>query len=190
MSDLNKVDQKLKEGADWRGTIRVSIADDEYELTVRQLRDPEFSEVMRKIDRDELQQLRSELPSDAMETMRELRQKDELTDEESEELAAAQREMNEAEVDIFEIISPSTFEGIRLCAKYCVEPDKDDMVQALEERAHEIEREYNIKVQVPEDTKVALQDDIDEMIDNATRMASFTIGIQALVETIGESEGN
>lgn len=190
MSDLSKVDAKLQEGADWRGTIRVNIEDEEYELTVRQLRDPEFREVMSKIDRNELQALREELPGDAMETMRELRQKDELDEDEEERLDEAQEKLNEAEVDIFEILSDSTFEGIRQCAKYAVEPDEEDIREAFMDRAHEIEREYGVKVQEPEDVMPALQDDIEDMIDKATNMASFTIGIQCLVETVGEDEGN
>jgi hypothetical protein len=190
MSDLSKVDAKLQEGADWRGTIRVNLDDEEYELTVRQLRDPEFREVMSKIDRDELQELRERLPSDAMETMRELRQKDELTEEEEDRLEDAQGELNDAEVDIFEILSDETFAGIRQTAKYAVEPDEEDIREAFMERAHEIESEYGVKVSEPEDVMPALQDDIEAMVDKATNMASFTIGIQCLVETVGESEGN
>lgn len=190
MSDLSVVDAKIQEGADWRGTIRVSVQEEENELTVRQLRDPEFKEVMSMIDRDELQALRDELPQDAMETMRELRQKEELSEEEKDELNEAQEELNDSEADIFEILSDDTFEGIRQCGKYAIEPDEEDMREAFTDRAHEIEREYGIKVKTPEDVEEALQDDIVEMIDNATNMVSFAIGIQALVETVGEDEGN
>lgn len=190
MSDLSKLDAKIQKGADWRGTVRVSLGDEEYELTIRQLKDPEFREVMSMIDRDELQELRDSLPSDAMETLKELRQKDELDEEEEDRLEEAQAEMEDAEVDIFEILSEDTFEGIRLCAKYAVEPDQEDIREAFMDRAHEIESEYGVKVTEPEDVMPALQDDIEAMIDNATNMASFTIGIQCLVETVGENEGN
>lgn len=190
MSDLSQVDSKIQEGADWRGTIRVTIEDEEYELTVRQLVDPEFREVMSMVDRDELQSLRDELPSEAMETLRKLRQKDELTDDEEDRLEDAQDAMREAEVDIFDILSESTFDGIRQCAKYAVEPDEEDIREAFKHRAHEIERAYGVKVEQPQDVLPALQDDIDTMIDNATNMASFTIGIQCLIETVGNDEGN
>jgi hypothetical protein len=189
MSDLAAVDQKITEGAEWRGTIRVEIDDKEHELTVRQLVDPEFKEVMSLINRDELQELRGTLPDDAMETLRELRDKDELTEDEEKELEQAQAAMDEAEVDIFDVISDETFEGIRRCAKYCVEPDEEDLHEAFENRAMQIERDYDIKVQRPEDVEPVLQDEIETMIDNAVNMVSFTIGIQALVETVG-GEGN
>lgn len=190
MSDLSKVESKLMEGAEWRGTIRVNLEDEEYNLTVRQLRDPEFKEVMSMVDREELQELREELPSDAMKTLRELRQKEELTEEEEADLEEAQEALNDSEVDLFEILSDETFEGIRLCAKYAVEPDEEDIREAFMDRAHEIERKYGIKVETPEDVMPALQDDIENMLDHATNMASFTIGIQCLVETVGEDEGN
>jgi hypothetical protein len=191
MSDLNYVKQKTKEGVEWRGTIRVTIGGEEKELTIRQLVDPEFEEVMRLIDRDELQQLREELPTDLMEEHRELQRKEEeLTDEEQERFTELEEKLEENTVDLFEILSEDTFKGIRLCGKYAVEPDEEDKREAFMERAAEIEREYDTRVETPEDVEPALQDDIEFMIENATNFTSFTIGVQALVETVGRDEGN
>lgn len=190
MSDLNAVREKVAEGAEWRGTIRVNIADTEMELTVRQLKDPEFFEVMSMVDREELQQLRESLPEDEMDEYRELQRAEELTDEERERFNELESELEENSVSMFEVLSEETFEGIRRCAKYAVEPDRQDLEQAFRERAAEIEREYGVKVSEPDDVRVALQDDIESMIDNATDFTSFTIGIQALVQTVGQDEGN
>jgi hypothetical protein len=190
MSDLHEVSQKTKEGNEWRGTIRVQIDDDEHELTVRQLVDPEFHEVMSMIDRDELQELRADLPDDEMEEYRELQQAEELDDEESERFEELRETLEESTGDLFDTISRETFEGIRTCAKYAVEPDDEDRREAFRERAGQIEREYEIKVREPEDVEPALQDEIEQMIDNSVRLTSFTIGIQALVETVGKDEGN
>jgi hypothetical protein len=190
MSDLDSVTQKVKEGINWRGDIRVEIDEEEHELSVRQLRDPEFREVMSMIDRDELDELRNDLPDDMMEEYRELQTKEELEGEEEERLEAIRDDLEESTANLFDVLSEDTFEGIRQAGKYAVEPDEDDMQTAFRERAAEIEREYGIKVQTPEDVEPALQDDIEAMIDNATGLVSFTIGMQALVETVGESEGN
>jgi len=190
MSDLNTVRQKVSEGADWRGTIRVNIGNTEHELTVRQLKDPEFFEVMSMIDRDELQELRDSLPQDTMEEYKELQSADELTDEERERFNELEEELEENSVNMFEVLSQTTFEGIRKCAKYAVEPDDEDIREAFMNRASEIESEYGHKVQVADDVLPALQDDIDAMIDNSTKFTSFTIGIQSLVQTVGDGEGN
>lgn len=192
MSDLNSVREKVAEGAAWRGTIRVEIGGEENELTVRQLRDPEFFEVMSLIDRDELQNLREDLPDGMMEEYRELQQAEDLDEEEHERLEELRAELEEHSDagSLFESLSHDTFEGIRKCAKYAVEPDEEDLQHAFRERASEIEREYGIRVQTPEDVEPALQDDIEEMIDACTKFTSFTIGIQALVQTVGEDEGN
>lgn len=191
MSDFHSVKEKVKEGAEWRGTIRVNIDDEEHELTIRQLRDPEFEEVMSLIDRNELDELQDELPQEAHDEYTDLSQKEEeLTEEESERLAELEETLEEESPDMFDILSSSTFDGIRRCGKYCVEPDEEDLEQAFRERAGEIEREYGVKVKTPEDVKPALQDDIEYMIDNAVDFTSFTIGIQCLVETVGEDEGN
>lgn len=190
MSDLSTVKQKTKEGAEWRGTIQVSIDGEDLELTVRQLTDTEFHEVMELIDRDELQELRASLPEDEMEEYSELQKKDDLTEDEADRLNELKEKLEEESGDVFDIISGETFEGIQRCAKYAVEPDESDMREAFMDRAPEIEAEYGVKVEQPEDVKPALQDDIEYMIDNATNLTSFTIGIQALVQTVGEDEGN
>lgn len=190
MSDLNKLREKTTEGAQWRGTIRVNVMDEEMELTVRQLKDPEFFEVMSLIDRDELQKLRDQLPDDEMEEFRELQDATELSDEDRERFNELEELLEEESVDLFEVLSVDTFEGIRRCAKYAVEPDEEDIRETFMERASEIESEYGIRVQTAEDVLPAMQDDIEEMIDNSTKFTSFTIGIQSLVQTVGEDEGN
>lgn len=189
MSDLNELKQKTKEGKEWRGTIRVTIDGDEKELTIRQLVDPELEEVMGLIDREELQALREDMPQDLMEEYKELQREEELGDEEQARFEELEETLQEQSPNIFDVLSSDTFEGIRQCAKYAVEPDEEDLQEAFMSRASEIEMEYGVKVQEPEDVKPALQDDIEFMIENSTNFTSFTIGIQALVETVGD-EGN
>jgi len=190
MSDLNTVRQKVDEGANWRGEIRVNIQGEEHELTIRQLKDPEFFEVMSMIDRDELQELRAELPDEEMEEYRDLQGREELDEDERERFEELESKLEEETSSMFEVLSQSTFEGIRKCAKYAVEPDEEDVRMAFAERAPQIESEYGIKVKQPEDVEPALQDDIEAMIDDATNFTSFAIGIQSLVQSIGEDEGN
>lgn len=191
MSDFDKLRKKVAEGRDWRGTIRVNIDGDELELTVRQLRDPEYYDVLSSIDRDELQELRDAYPQDVLEEYRELQNSEEdLTDEEQERFEELRDTLEEESPDFTNVLSQSTFDGIRQCAKYAVEPDDEDLASAFQSRAAEIEREYNTKVQTPEDVRPALQDELEELIDDATDFASFTIGMQALVQTVGEDEGN
>lgn len=189
MSDLSAVRAKVEEGIEWRGQIRVTIEDEEHELTVRQLRDPEFFRVMSLIDRDELQELQSEMPEEKMDEYTDLQRKEELDDEERERFEELEAELEAETGDIFEVLSEETFEGIRLCAKTAVVPDEEDLRQAFMDRAPEIEEEYGVKVETVDDVEQALQDDIDDMIDNATQFVSFTIGIQAFVETVSD-EGN
>jgi hypothetical protein len=189
MSDLAKARKKVQEGADWRGTIRVTIDDEEHELTVRQLKDPEFFEVMSLIDREELENLRSDLPEGKMERYRELASEEELDEDEEAELEELEEELRGATSSMFDALSQETFEGIRRCAKYAVEPDEEDLRELFVDEASRIEKEYGIKVEKPEDVRPAAQDAIDELIDNAVDFVSFTIGIQALVETVGD-EGN
>lgn len=189
MSDLSAVRQKVQEGADWRGTIRVSIQGEEHELTVRQLTDDEFWEVMSLISREEIQALRDELPADLLEEYQELQRAEDLDEEGQERIEEVREELNEEAPDITDVLSTETFHGIQRCAKKAVVPDEEDLRMAFAERAPEIESEYGVTVKTPEDVRPALQDEIETMIDNATNFTSFTIGMQALFQTVGD-EGN
>jgi len=189
MSGLATAKKKLKEGADWRGYITVDIDDEPVELCVRQLRDPELEEIMGLLEREELDELRDQYPDDVRDELDDLRDKDELTDEEEERRSELQAQMEEVDVDVFSVLSDDTFEAVRKAAVYGVEPDEDDMAEAMRERAHEIEREYGIQVKQPEDTREALQDEWEAHIYNATEFVSFEVGMMVLTETVGD-EGN
>lgn len=189
MSDLYAVREKVEEGINWRGEIRVHVDGEERELTVRQLRDPEFFEVMKLIDREELQSLQGDMPEAEMEEYKELQREDELDEDQRERFEELEEELEAKTADVFDKVSEDTFNGIRRCAKYAVEPSEEDKREAFMDRAAQIESEYGIKVETPEDVEPAIQDDIEYVIDNATNFTSFTIGIQALVETVSE-EGN
>lgn len=191
MSDLNKLTQKTKEGKEWRGEITVEDEDDELTLTVRNLTSPEIEDVFRLISRDELQQLREELPREKMEERNELLDidEDERTDAEQERLDELTEELQGAHMKMFDVLSEDTFEGIRLAAKKGVVPDKDDMNHALKERAYEIEEETNRQVSTPEDTFDFLKEELKDSIKNHTRFIGFQIGMKVLKET-GADEGN
>lgn len=186
MSDLFKTRQKTEEGAEWRGSITVSMDGEQMNLTVRQLRDPEFWEVMSLVDTDELQDLQAELPDDKMEEFKELRDKDDLSEAEEQKLESLQNELENADIDMFDIISTETFEGIRKAAKYGVEPDAEDKREALVEHGDEIEEEYG-RTTDKEAAKYVNDNIIHPMIDRMTGFTSFTIGIKCLTETIGDT---
>lgn len=192
MSDFHRVKQKTQEGADWRGTISVEMDGEMMELQIRHLKSPEFEEIMRLINRDELKELRDLVPSDVREEYNELQEKEEdLTEKEEERLRELQEEMDEAMGGkmIFDVLSSDTFEGIRRCGIYCVEPDEEDLQREFRERAGEIEEEYGIPVRVPEDVYPAVKDDLEDMVRNSTNFIGLTIGLQALMETV-DDEGN
>lgn len=202
MSDFKLVRTKVSEGAKWRGSIRVSIDGQEAELAVRQLKDPEFFEVMDMINREELQALRADLPEELMDEFRELQQKDELTEEESERFAELEQELNNNSVSLFDALSTETLMGIRRCAMYAVVPDNADIMEAFgdPEYVNYVESEYGISVKEPKDLYDAekdgrpdewagpLKDEVQKMVQDCTKFTSFTIGIQALVETIGDAK--
>lgn len=186
MSDLFKAREKVEQGDSWRGSVTVTIDDEQMDLTVRQLRDTEYWGTMGLIDRDELEDLQESLPQEKMESYRELRDADSLTEEEEAKLQRVQEDLESADVDLFDVISEETFEGIRKAAKCGIVPDEEDVRGAIVEHGDEIEEKYGRATS--EEARQFLNDIvIPQTIDRSTGFASFSIGIKVVTETFGDS---
>jgi hypothetical protein len=189
MSDLFDVREKTEKGKKWRGEITVPMDGESKTLTVRQLVDTEFWEVGSYIDFDELQNLEDveDLDEEKVDELRELSEQDELTDEEEDRMAELEQELD-TEFNIFDAISMDTFLGIKKTAKYCVEPDENDLVNALNDHAAKIEADYG-SASDENARKYVNANVIEPMIDDSTDLTSFMIGMKALEATL-ETEGN
>jgi predicted DNA binding CopG/RHH family protein len=189
MSDLFKTRKKVEEGAEWRGEINVELDGETMELAVRQMYDPEFWEVMSLVDMDELEELQAELPEEKMDEFNELKEQDDLDDDEQERLSELQAELESQDIRMFDALSDDTFEGIRSAAKYGWVPDEEDARQAVMEHGDALDEEYGRAT--TEEAKEWLQDHyIEPTIDRATGFASFAIGIKVLTETIGDTKNS
>jgi uncharacterized protein YaaR (DUF327 family) len=188
MSDLFELREKVEDGAQWRGSINVEVDGEVQTLTVRQLRDPEFWEVMSKIDTDELEGLQDDIPDDVSEELRELQEEDNLDAEQEERLEELQERIEDNGVNMFDKISRETFEGIKQCAKYGVEPDEDDVKHVLTTQAGDIQEQYGGTGN--DEARQYVNDHVIEpMVEQSTDFTSFAIGIRVLSETL-EDEGN
>lgn len=185
MSDLFAVEEKVQRGADWRGEMDVTIDGDEHTLTYRQLVDPEMAEIMTHLKRDELMEMRQEMDAELLDEYRDLRAKDDLTDEEEVRIEEIAEEVA-GDDSQFGAMDQDTITAIRKAAKYGVEPDDEDRQQALKEDAHRIEEEYGVQVREPEDVDPYLQDRIEEMIDNCQDFVSVEIGMEVLMSSMGD----
>lgn len=183
MSDLYETREKVEKGADWRGNIQVEIDGDVKDLTIRQLRDTEFWEVMSMIDTDELEQLQESIPEEVQDELEELQEADELTEEDEERLEELQSEMDEDSMDMFEVLSEETFKGLSQCAIYGVEPDGQDIQRTLTNRTKEVKKKYGGTSH--EDARQYVNDHvITPMIENSTNFTSFSIGVRVFSETL------
>lgn len=192
MSDLFGVREKTVEGANWRGTVTITMDGENYDLSVRQLRDKEFFRVMKQIDRDELAALREELPEDLMEEYNELQEKEDLDDVDAERLEELEEELNEQSTSLFDELSTDTFEGIVQCGYHGVEPDNEDLKEALFNHAEDIEEKYGVTPKSDQDEVVhryVKEEVLHDMLEKSTNFQSFIIGMEVLIETVG-GEGN
>lgn len=186
MSDLFEARQTVEEGAQWRGSINIMMDGDHKELTIRQLRDPEFWEVMSLVDRSELEALQEDIPEDKLQELRDLRDADELDEEDEARLESLQDSIEEEDIDLFDTLSYDTFRGIQKSAKYGLEPDSSDKQRIITEHAGEIDEQYG-RVTDEEATEWAQHNVINPMIERATNFESFTIGMKVLTKSIGDT---
>jgi hypothetical protein len=187
MSDLFEAREKTEKGAEWRGSINVDIDGETHELTVRQLRDPEQWEVMQDIDLDELEELQSSLPEEKMEELKELQEADTLNEDEEQRLENLQAEVEEEDIDLFSTLSFETYEGLKTAAQYGVEPDEEDVRQALTLHTEDIQEKYGGTSH--DEAKQYVNDHIIKpLIDRSTDFTSFAIGVKVLGETLGDTK--
>lgn len=187
MSDLFETRQKVEEGAEWRGDITVSVDGETQELTVRQLNDPEFWEVMSQVDTDELEELQADLPEEKMEELDDLRSADELDADEEQRLEELQEEIEEEDFDLFDTISLDTYRGIQKAAIFGVEPDEQDVRYALAEHTEEINEKYG-GTSSDEAREYVNDHIVKPMFENSTDFVSFSVGVKVLTETIGDTK--
>jgi len=189
MSDLFPLREKTEKGKEWRGEIIVPDGGDTRTLTVRQLVDTEYWEVMTYINLDELKNLSEsdDVDEDKLSELQSLANQDELSDSEAERMQQLESEID-ANLNIFDSVSMDTFKGIKKTAKYCVEPDQNDIVQAMNNHAATIEDEYGAATD--ENARKWVNDNvIDPMIEDSTDLLSFMVGMKALQATL-ETAGN
>lgn len=195
MSDLIGFGGKVQQGSEWRGQIDVSIEGETYELTIRQLYDPEMRQVMELLDFEELEALGEQIEDselwDRYEELEAIAQDDdaELTDEQAREYEQVQHRLEDEGDMLFDELSGDTYKGLRLCAKFAVVPDREDVSDLLtdEEMINELEDEYDERVRTRDDARRVLNQYYDDMLDRTTGMTSYMVGLQALMEQAEDS---
>jgi len=193
--------EKLVKGNEWRGEITVTIDDEDYQWTVRQLEDDEYYDVIADIDRKGLRQFREEVDQDRLDRYRELRDKkndleedEELSDEEQEELEELRDEFED--MSILDRIDKRTFNAVRRAGRYGVVPSEEDVNYVMNELTKkEIGEMFGVTIEgalTPDDVYDILKEDMKERLKSSTDFVSFEVGLQVLNSTmeVEEDEGN
>lgn len=169
----------------------MQIDDEEHELTVRPLKDAEMIRIRSKLDLDEMEGLGDELSdTDEWDEYMDLLDKseEELTDEERarrDELESTLEEHGDGAME--EILSEETYEALAYAAKCAVVPDDADASAVLRDQdlATDFEEKYGVSIKSKADAKDVLNEEIEEMVENATGFVSIAIGVRALTKGVG-----
>jgi hypothetical protein len=186
MSDLFQTRADVEEGAEKLYDINVEVLGESRELSVRQLYDPETFDVMGDINQDEIEAVQEGVPEDKLDRYSELHEKDNLTEDEEDELVELTEEIEDEDINLFDTLSKSTFNGIQKAAVHGVTPDEEDYQFAMANRTDEIENKYG---DLSRDAAEQYINDhiIPDMIKRSTDMSSFAIGIKVLGQTLGNT---
>lgn len=197
MSDIFKAKKKVQTGIGWRKTISVEAFDDELEIVIRQLTDPEMSEVFPRVKHliEELQdKLSDEIGEEDAKRIQELRDKDDLTAEETQELEQL-KELEEAGQDeLLEVLDEKAMNGFQRAAELGVTYDSDDvdemMSQVVQMSVSEQQERFGQHVKTREHAKEALDKQAKDIIRNAQgEFLGLQVGINVVFATLG-NEGN
>lgn len=211
MSDLLQFDNKVKQGAEWRGTTEVSMDDsimgsteedsdaESFGVTYRLLKDPEFAESIARMGADNfedklasLEDARSAFDDDQLERYEELERSDDLSDDEREELEALQNELEDESnlADVLGMMDPDLTDGFHYAAECGLEPDEDDIQEVLNMKVPEQREMFGEHVPDREKAVELLQQRIEEnIIGNSTGFTAYGLGMEIFMESM-EDQGN
>lgn len=214
MSDIWELDQKVKEGSEWRGTREVSLDDsllpsetsddtETFEVEYRLLLEPEFSRAVNKMGADKfenklktLKETRSVLDEDEQQRFRELQTKDDdLTEDEQEELSSIKEKFEEEQDGeiggLLGMMDPDLTDGFHYAAACGLEPDEEDIDEVMDMTITEQEDKFGEVIQTREKAEELAQERIKNVvIGQSTGFTAYMLGMDIFMESMEGHSGN
>jgi hypothetical protein len=183
--DLLRADEKIEQGLDWQDTIPIPVAGDKLEFGFSLLNERVRQRVENELSLDEFRQYRNEDMSKEYERFMELQRKDELTDEQQDELMELAKEVNPEE-EGRDSLGDGAIDALMDAGKHAIEPTDGDIQDILNADPQTQER---ILGDVPDhmDKDVARQELKDywtERVEEQPFPIKMQIGQRAWMETM------
>jgi len=188
--DFVRAKQKITDATDWRGDVNVSLGDETVTFKHRLMNETEFLEVKQALNLGEEQEEGNENlgQTDAQQRLLELQQKDELTDEEEEELKQLTSEVANQTGKIEKMLGEDGYGLLMEKGKECIEPSDEDVEYVYDAKPDEARQLMGVSTLPNPLTKGAvrehLREELRDMITDQPYPIKVNVGMQALSETI------
>jgi hypothetical protein len=189
MSNYNgtwaKARRKINEGKNYTDTVAVPIGDGEtIDLPHRLLTESELFRVQSSIDQKKLMEHEAEEESDAERRLKELQEKDELTDDEKQELEAVSKEVKRQKVGIMDSMGYDTFKAFMKAGKVAIKPAEEDVSDAFSLGPDEQEDRFGTVPQTREQMRDLLKTEMQNTVSDQPYPIKFTLGQKAYEESL------
>lgn len=188
MSDLNGdllvADEKIEQGTEWQDTMKVPIAGEKLAFGFTLLDERVRQRVLNQLDLDEFRDYRKGGRSEEHERLIELQRKDELSEDEEEELLDLIDDVNPEE-EGRDALPDDAIDALMKAGKHAIEPTDGDLQDIL---AADPPTQERILGHIPEGGKDDIRDDVREyqrdLVESQPFPIKFQIGQRAFMETM------
>ncbi len=182
--DFLKADEKIEEGTDWQDTLKIPIAGEKLEFGFTLLDETVNQRVQSTLPLDEFRDYRKGGMSDEQKRLMELQRKDELSDEEREELIELSEEVNPEE-EGRDKLDDEADDELMDAGVHAIEPTEGDVQDAMSLSPDRQEEMFGRIIEGgKEEFRDAMRDYMRERIQEQPFPIKFMIGQRAFMETI------
>jgi len=183
--DLLKADEKIEQGTEWWDTLTIPIAGEDMTFGFELLDERPRQNVQSNLPLEEFRDYQQGGMSEEQERLMELQRKDDLTDDEQEELVALAQEVNPEE-EGRDTLGEDAVDALMDAGKHAIRPTEDDITDVLNAPPDVQEK---VLGEIPdhldrEVIKEELQSYMRDRVENQPFPIKFHIGQRAFMETI------
>jgi|APHM01.1.fsa_nt_gi hypothetical protein len=181
--------RKIEDGVDWRGTVSIDMDDTTVDYTHRMLNESELFRVREAIDTSEVQNTDDDgINEEARDRLIELQQKDNLTDEERDEMRELGQELAGDEDSLSEALGEDGMYLIMEMGQNAIKPSEEYVEWVLSEPPS-TQREQLRVDEIPNplrasDVEELLTSKLRDDIDGQPYPIKIQIGMAAFAETL------
>lgn len=176
--------RKMNQGSDFKTTTPVPFGDETIDITHRILNEGELMAVQAHIDQEALREHRTDGESDEERRLRELQDKEALSEQEERELQTLAEEVQRQKAGIMNSLGEETFNAFMEAGKQALTPSEDDIDDAFALDPSEQERIFGKVLTTRREAKEMLKSDMRSTVEDQPYPVKYIIGQAAYGESM------